>query len=422
MKQNKKIIIIASIIICIIVIICIISIILVNKKNKGKNNDVTSEDIAGTPDAGVPEGNPGITYKLEELRDPGEFFSVENAIKKYKNSNFIAYEIKMLNGEEIVTYVVDGGISSDSNNEQNSNENNNISLNTSCIERIKNDSTKLNYYIVRVDVVNMTCEITEAKADNIDDVKFEESQTPINDNGNNSFEYIQVTEEQAARMYYEEINNLELNNPNIIYSMLDDEYRKVRFPSYETYEKYVNELKNRIEISTITKYSVDNKEDYREYYAVDNYNNTYIIRAKSVKDYTILLDNYSIKTDDFKKKYNELSDEDKAKTDIHIFIEMINTKDYANAYNLFTEEFKKSYFDTEEKFESYINEYWFDYNIENVNSAESRGNVYMCGVNIKDSASSAANQKNITINIQLNDDSNFALSFDPGIDYEEPHS
>lgn len=385
-KKVKKCIIV--IIILILILLCVLVAMKLKKNSKSVESERQGDENGQLSDADRGIGN----YKLEKVRDLTKFYSIEKVLKDHEKQNFVAEQMRFLQGNgRASTYVVYGMI-----------------------------EDKKVFYTVRVDVINMTFEIKKKEAQSIDEISVEEDVTEIPNNGNNTFEYTRITNEEASRKYFEAILNLELNDTKKAYSILDEEYKKIRFPTYEDYEKYVSEMKDRLQISTMTKYAMSEKTDYREYTVVDNYNNTYTIRAKEVKDFTALLDNYTIKIDGYKEKYNSLSNEDKVKADIHIFVQMINTKDYTNAYNLFTDGFKQKYFKTVEDFEKYIKGYWFNYNIEVSAQIEQKGDVYMCTVTLKDGAGNAANSGTKEINVQLKDDINFAISFDPQMEYKEP--
>ena len=198
--------------------------------------------------------------------------------------SFEAEDMMFLQGDRIMTYIVLG--------------NNNI-----C-------------YIVRVDVYNLAYEIKEIKESDIDKISIKEDETEILNNGNNNFKYKQISIEETVKMYYEEINRLELEETEQMYNKLNEQYKKIRFPTYNDYKVYVEEMKEVIQNSVISKYSVEEKDGYREYTLVDNFNNTYRVRAKGVKNYSVLLDNYTIKVDNYSENYSKLSNEEKVRSNV----------------------------------------------------------------------------------------------------------
>ena len=196
-----------------------------------------------------------------------------------------------------------------------------------------------------------------------------------------------------------------------MYNKLNEQYKKIRFPTYNDYKVYVEEMKEVIQNSVISKYSVEEKDGYREYTLVDNFNNTYIVRAKGVKNYSVLLDNYTIKVDNYSENYSKLSNEEKVRSNLYIFIQMINTKDYTNAYNLLADSFKNNYFKDQKSFEEYMKNNWFSYNLQTNIDIKSEGINYICNVTLRDGAGSASNETNKTIIMQLKDNTDFIMSF-----------
>ncbi len=383
--MNKKIkirFIVVGIITIIISIMCIVGIFMLNNKNLNKtvNNYSNTEGENGyVTDA----DNGNINYQLNNVRDPVAFYSVEKAIKKYNDENFTAEKMKYLEGKRINSYLVEG--------------------------KSKNENKKC--FILKVDIYNLTCEINEIKSNSINEIKLEIEEKEIQENGNNNFEYIQMSYEDMARMYYKEIIQMELNDYEKAYSMLDEKYKGIRFPTIESYKKYIEEMQDILKNSVISKYNFEEKEEYREYILVDNFNNSYTIRATGVKEYKILLDNYTIKVDTYEEEYNKQEEEEKVKYNIYIFIQMINTKDYSNAYTLLAKGFKDNYFKTEKAFEEYMKDKWFNYNLQTELNIKQEGKNYVCDLTLRDGPGAASKQANKTIIMQLKEGTDFVMSF-----------
>lgn len=388
MDKKKKMILIAIIAVIVIIIIIFSLIILINK---GEENGNIREKIDGTIEV-LPEGDLGIEYNQEELREPTEFFSVEKAIQNVI-PNFYAERMQYLQGKNIMTYSVYGKLNSQDANEE--------------IEK---------YYIVRVDLKNLTYELEEIEDglySNIEEIKLEDDETQIQNNGNNSFEYTTVSSEEMCRKYLKDFTQKELNNPEEAYSMLDEEYKNERFSGLEEYQEYIELCRNRIQYASLSKYDVDRKENYTEYILVDNYNNSYTVKATGIWDYTILLDNYTIKVDTYEEEYNKRNEAQKIQANVYIFLQMINTKDYRHAYELLDETFKNNNFDTLDKFKEYVNENFFDYNLNTTSNVDisNEGNTYIYETVIRSGAGSAAETKNLTVIMQLKEGTDFVMSF-----------
>lgn len=381
MDKTKKTIIIIAIVILTIAIGIIITIVVLNNKKEGtiyKNGDGTVEVL--------PEPKMDLEYEQKELREPTEFFSVEKCIQD-NVEGFSAEKMNYLQGQRIMTYSVYGRINSEEK-----------------------------YYKVRVDMENMTYELEEISDDiyeNLSQIKLEDDETEIPNKGDNIFEYEAVSNVDMCRKYLEDFRQKELNNPEEAYSMLDEDYRNERFPTFEEFQEYVNSCRYMIQYSSLSKYDVEIKDNYTEYILVDNYNNSYTIRTTGIWDYTILLDNYTIKVDTYEEEYNKLSIEQKIQANVYIFLQMINTKDYSHAYELLDETFRNNNFDTLDKFKEYVNTNFFNYNLNTTSNMDisNEGSTYIYETKIRSGAGSVAETKNLTVIMQLKEGTDFVMSF-----------
>lgn len=371
MNYAKKILKIAIII---MVLICIIITILLIKNHKKENSESVISSSEST------EGDEEVEYKVEEVKDPTKFFSVENCIQKDENSEFMAKEMYLKEGETIFTYVVYG-----------SNE----------------------YYIVRVDIDSLQYTIEKIEEQEYKSMKQGNIKTKgLGKDAKEEFEYITITEEDMCRIYLERFNQLQIENSKEAYELIEETYKKERFSSYSDYEEYVDQLKNQLEEGVLSKYAVEYFDDYTEYTIVDVYNRSYTINATGVMNYKIKLDNYTIKTADYEKNYEKLDEQEKVVANVYIFLQMINTKDYKHAYELLDETFKKNNFATLEEFKNYANENFFIYNIDSdKGKTGTEGKYYTYQTEISESNSSAAEKKELTIIMQLEEGTDFVMSF-----------
>ena len=131
-----------------------------------------------------------------------------------------------------------------------------------------------------------------------------------------------------------------------------------------------------------------------------------------VKNDNILYVNYTIKTEEFITTYNKASDAKKVATDIEIFIKMINNKDYKNAYECLSSEFKQNYFKTIDEFKNYVQKNFYDTNYITIKNVQTKSNVYTCTANIKSGVGVAADDMDKNFIIKLNPNAEFELSFE----------
>ena len=272
------------------------------------------------------------------------------------------------------------------------------------------NNDKLLYNVI-LDVDNMTYSIkllqyadyTRLSKD--DDVGIEK-------NSNNVFEYSNTTDEQMSKNYFYDFKNLIVNNSQYAYDKFDDEYSKKRFGSIFEFQEYINNNKNELYNLTIKKYSVNITNEYTEYICQDQYERNYIFKVTNVMDYTVQLDTYTIPTEKFKTEYDKAESEKKVQMNIDKFIQMVNRHDYKTSYNCIADGFKNNYFDTQDKFENYIKNAFFEYNNFEFENIEQKGNnLYTCTVTLTDLTGNSKDTKKITIIMQLNDNYDFKMSF-----------
>lgn len=376
MNYFKRKIGIALIIVVILSCICIVSIYLL----KGKNTEINVESNI------IEEGDERIQYTSKKLRDPTKFFSVETCIQENIDEDFIAKDMNILEGNIMFSFSVYG----------------------------INKNYEEAYFIVRIDIENMTFLIQELNDsyNDINQIDLETNIQEIRNNGRNTFEFITISDEDMCRKYLEQFSKLELENAEEAYELLEKEYKEERFPTFEDYEEYIEENRKNIENRVLSKYSVDHYEDYTGYVLVDTYNNYYTIDATSVMNYTIKLDNYTIKTENYVNNYKKLSNKNKVQSNVSIFLQMINTKDYKHAYELLDKTFKNNNFSTLNEFKEYVQNNFFHYNLNTADvNLKEEGNYYIYETIIKENSSSAAESKKLTIIMKLEEGTDFVMSF-----------
>lgn len=380
MKENSKIIKIIIIIVIILCCICGVALYTLKKEDNNKQKLDENGQIIGDTQQ--------VEYKTEKLRDPTKFFSIEKCLQKDIDENFKAKDMNMLQSERIFNYAVYGTIGSEEK-----------------------------YYIVRIDMENMAYKIEELNRNqhnnDINTINLETTLKEIREEGEETFEFSTVTDEQMCRIYLKQFSELELENAKEAYELIEEEYKKERFPDFQDYQEYLEEYGAIIKEAILYEYSVTHFDDYTQYFIIDNFNNSYTLDATSVMNYKIRLDNYTIKVEDYEETYNNLKDENKVQANVHIFLQMINTKDYKHSYDLLDETFKKNNFGTLEEYKSYINENFFQYNQTTSSDINIRkeGNYYVYDTTIRNNSGSAASSKKLTIIMQLLEGTDFVMSF-----------
>ena len=140
----------------------------------------------------------------------------------------------------------------------------------------------------------------------------------------------------------------------------------------------------------------------------DNY--YYFIEKDGVLRYKVILDNYVIPNEDFIEQYYKMDEKQKVIVNVNKFILGINDKSYYYLYNLLSSEFKQKYFKSQESFENYIKNNFFENNEVTYERFEEQNGIYIYNVRI-----SNANNENEsiekTIIMKLNEGTDFEMSF-----------
>lgn len=242
--------------------------------------------------------------------------------------------------------------------------------------------------------------------------KNREDETKIDKNiEKNNYNYCMIvyaTNEFIVEQYFQDLKDKMLNNPQELYTMLDEEYKNKRFSNYDTFVTRLNAIKDIINKSDLTKYKFEDNIIK----IIDNYNNMYSFVTSGVMQYKVLLDDYTIEDSEIAKNYNKLSDGNKVNANIEKFFKMINLKDYESAYNLLDNEFKKKNYPSLEVFKKYVEKNLFNYSkVTNINSSNKSGNYYITSLDIVNGEKEAIQAKQITVIMQLLEGTNFVMSF-----------
>lgn len=247
--------------------------------------------------------------------------------------------------------------------------------------------------------------------DNIEKIQLNNTLESIESNDDNNIRYIISNSEENSKRYLDNYKKMALSNPEEAYNHLDEEYRDKRFGSLEAFEKYVNDNRDFLISLQPQKYLLNNYNKYKEYVCMDKYNNLYIFREYGLLDYNILLDTYTILTDNFKNTYDSSDVEEKVNMNIDKWIKMLNNRDYTAAYNCLDETFRNNNFGSEEVFEQYMRaNFPLHYKLEVGQVTESNG-IYTQDIVLTDIAGESSDKINKTIIMQLGENYEFKMSF-----------
>ena len=177
---------------------------------------------------------------------------------------------------------------------------------------------------------------------------------------------------------------------------------------YDNQYEYI-EAQSSIKVS---KYDVNKEDDYTQYVCIDSFENNYIFKATSAMKYTVILDTYTIDIPEFTEKYAKANTQEKVILNLNKFMLSLNNKDYKYAYSILANSFKQANFPSLEEFENYAKQTFFDHNAFEYVSYDSNGDTYYTyAVTISDSTGQSIDTVTKTFIIQLNEGTDFVLSF-----------
>lgn len=231
--------------------------------------------------------------------------------------------------------------------------------------------------------------------------------TIIEANDYNSHIKVDTSEMNIVSQYFSEYRMKMLNYTEKAYELLDENYKDEKFGNYENFKNYVVNNQNKILYASINKYQIYENEGVKEYVCIDNNGKYYIFNEKTVIDYNVILDTYTIDIPEFLKKYNGSSDEKKAGMNVQKIFDAINDGDYNYAYKKLDGTFKQNNFPTQDSFTKYAKQYFANSNLEYEN-CEKSGELYIYDITVNGDDSNTI-QKNIII--KLLEGTDYVFSF-----------
>ena len=268
------------------------------------------------------------------------------------------------------------------------------------------------YLYINVDKNNATFSIIpiNKKYENIKDIEYTTVDDLIEKNDFNIyFEKVQSIEDICS-LYLNTYKKTSLAKPEIIYNYLDEEYKKIRFNNLQLFKNYIQTNRKKIISSQLDKYSITDDESFRRYICVDKNGFYYIFNEKSIMDFTIILDAYTIDLPEFIEKYNKANEQTKVGMNIEKIVQAFNNKDYEYVYNKLDQTFKKNNFSSLDKFTIYGQKSFYNNTEIEYSKIEKEGNIYIAKCKLKDKNKSN-NTKDFTFFMQLGENTDFVMSF-----------
>ena len=204
----------------------------------------------------------------------------------------------------------------------------------------------------------------------------------------------------------------EMPNVHKAYDLLQNEYKQKKFPVIEYFNNYIDNNRDILKNIEISKYKINKYDGYTEYICMDKYANYYIFEEKSVMDYTVKLDSYTIASDYLMSNYSKATIQEKAQYDIGKVIEALNRKDYEYVYSKLKESDKKMHYQTYDAFEHVVNNKFYNVNkIQYGSFSENGDNSYKYNTYITDYYDEDENGFELEFTVNLKDNNDYEISF-----------
>ncbi len=320
--------------------------------------------------------------------------TIKSKVKIYNTEvSFKVNQIKKENNTTNISYVLYGEIEKTEN-----------------LEKIEDAC-----YILNIDIFNKTFSIVpifitdKFDINNVDTKKYDKL---IAVNNNNSYNYVELTSYQFTQNCFMDFIKRMIFQPEEAYSYLDESYRKLRFPTIDSFNSYILSMQNYLNNIQIINYK-DLEEQNSKYQCEDQYGNIYLFKREGINGYTVMLDDYTIENVVFDQKYKNADELDKVILNIDKFFKMINMQDYTSAYEVLDATFKQNYFSTQQQFEEYMKGKFFRYNNVVYNSyVEPVTNLYSFNLTVSDKAEEKQETIDFNVIMQLLDGTDFVMSFE----------
>ena len=261
----------------------------------------------------------------------------------------------------------------------------------------------------------------------------------IEQNEFNKVMNINLDQDSVASKYFNDFIKRVLYSTEETYNnILDENYKKINFITYEDFQEYLNNNIQRFEnldksnqkseqdFSTIEEYEkykeekskhhisnyTKNREDgITTYIFLDSFGKYYIFKVTAAMKYTVLLDTYTIPTEEFIETYNNSTDAQKVVLDIKKFFMGIDDKNYGYSYSLLADSFKSNKYPTKNDFVNFAKQNFFEENEIEYVRYEVQNGVYIYNINITDATGNSQEKKALNMIVKLNNGTDFEMSF-----------
>lgn len=271
--------------------------------------------------------------------------------------------------------------------------------------------------MLKVDMANKTYKVLledyidtyykDLKIGNTIEIKDEE----IKNDTYNIFSLRTVTDQEYVNDLFKNYKDNLKASKEQAYNLLDEEYKDKCFDNKEDYLSYVSTNYSRIVTAKLDTYNKEEKGEHIQYLFKDINENYYVFKETAPFQYTVMLDNYTIPTDDFIKEYNSSTEVEKVILNIKRFFMGIDDKNYGYSYSVLSEAFRNNKYQTKADFVNYAKQNFFEENEIEYTSYEKENGLYIYKIKIKDATGKSSEVREFNMILKLNSGTDFEMSF-----------
>lgn len=221
----------------------------------------------------------------------------------------------------------------------------------------------------------------------------------------NKYSYELIDDDTYCNTMFENFISRLKYNKEYSYSILDETYKEKKFQDLKAFEKYVENLQ--LDGIWLNQYKINKGEKNKEIICVDNKGRIWMFYEKTVMNYKVILDTYTVDLPEFIKSYNKSNEQEKTALNIKKIVEALNDQDYRYVYSKLADSFKEQNFKTLEDFEAYAKKTFGIDNVLELGKYEKTNNYETYSITLKNNKSSVTK----TIIMDLQDGTNFVFSF-----------
>lgn len=228
----------------------------------------------------------------------------------------------------------------------------------------------------------------------------------------NTYKSKAITPNEYVNDLFAHYKSSVINDKEYTYEQLiDKNYRNIRFTNIEEYIEYVNSKYSKIVTTGLNSYKLNTINGSNQYLCKDNNDNYYIFKDTAPFQYTVMLDNYTIPTEEFKEEYNNSSETEKVILNIKRFFMGIDDKNYGYSYSVLSESFKNNKYPTKNDFVNYAKQNFFEENKIEYISYEKENGLYIYKIKLTDATGKRTDEKEFNIILKINSGTDFEMSF-----------